>query len=312
MSLVSSLRRALAAAVLLPCLAHAQTASPPLSYQVLVTDGVQRASELRLPDGGPIVSSPVSSTLIYGEKDAVLVDPPLTRSQTEQVIAWVAQSGKRLKVIYSTHGHGDHWFGTAQVLERFPDATVYATDDVIRQMHKAADGRAKYDKDFPGQIGPTPVLAKPVPAEGFLLEGKRIQPVSVGHSDTDGTTVLHVPSIGLVVAGDVAYNGLHQYLLEGGDGGLQAWLKAIDRVQALKPRAVVAGHKQRSRSDDPACLEDTRKYLLDALQLLARKPTPTPREFFDRMVALHPDRINPGPLWYSGIGLLKAQPDESH
>lgn len=277
-----------------------------LSYEVLITDGVTRASDKRLPNGDRIVSSPITSTLIFGETDAVLIDPPMTREQTQKVSDWVAQSGKHLKYIYVTHGHGDHWFGTEQILEQFPEATVYATEGTIRLMHQQATvGREKvYDKDFPGLIGKTDVIAQPIPAEDFTLEGNAIQAIEVGHSDTDDTTVLYVPSMGLVVAGDIAYNGVHQYLLEGGNGGLQAWVKAIDKVEALKPRIVIAGHKQKNRADDPVILEQTRQYLLDAIELLARKPTP--REFFDKMMELHPDRINQGPLWYSAIGLLGA------
>ena len=33
--------------------------------------------------------------------------------------------------------------------------------------------------------------------------------VDIGHTDTDHTTCLHVPSIDLVVAGDAIYNGTH-------------------------------------------------------------------------------------------------------
>jgi len=308
----TSTHLALVAAVMaLPGLMQAATPTSPsvskaadLAYEVFISEGVQRATPLRLPNGDPIFSSPISSTLIFGKKDAVLVDPPMSREQTMRVGDWVAQSGKRLKYIYITHGHGDHWFGTKQLLDRFPGVTVYATDGTIRLMHKqATEGRATvYDKAFPGLIGETPVQAKTVPAKGFLLEGKVLRPIEVGHSDTDDSTVLYVPSIGLVVAGDVAYNGVHQYLLEGGNGGIQAWIKAIDQVEALKPRFVVAGHKQKARADDPIILKETRQYLLDAQRLLATKPTP--REYFDQMIALHPDRINPGPLWYSGIGLL--------
>lgn len=277
-----------------------------LSYEVLVTDGVTRGSDKRLPNGDRIVSSPITSTLIYGKTDAVLIDPPMSREQTQKVSDWVAQSGKHLKYIYVTHGHGDHWFGTEQILERFPGATVYATEGTIRLMHQQATvGREKvYDKDFPGLIGKTDVIAQAIPAEGFTLEGHTLQAIDVGHTDTDDTTVLLVPSMGLVVAGDVAYNGVHQYLLEGGNGGLQAWVKAIDQVEALKPRIVIAGHKQKNRADDPVILEQTRHYLLDAIALLAEKPTPL--EFFDKMIELHPDRINQGPLWYSAIGLLGA------
>ena len=44
------------------------------------------------------------------------------------------------------------------------------------------------------------------------LEGHDLVAVPLGHTATDYTTCLHVPSIGLVVVGDAAYNGAHLYL----------------------------------------------------------------------------------------------------
>lgn len=275
-----------------------------LTYDTIVTDGSPRARGQRLPTGEPIVSSPVTSTLIIGERDAVLVDPPLTRQQTAHVVERVVASGKNLVAIYVTHGHGDHWFGTSEVLAAFPEAVVHATPGTIEVMHRqATTGRAQlWDLDFPGQIPDTEVRAVPVPPAGFELEGELLQPIEVGHSDTDATTVLHVPSIGLVVAGDVAYNGVHQYLLEGGNDGLRQWLDALDKVAALAPRTVVAGHKNRELPDDPAVIAETRRYLVDVLEILATGPTA--RELYDRMLERHPDRLNPGPLWYGALGLL--------
>ena len=276
-----------------------------LSYEVLVSDGVPRKIDLRLPNGDEIVSSPISSTLVYGERDAVLVDPPLTNGQIAQVAEGVARSGKRLAFVYITHGHPDHWFGTASLLERFgdDDSVVYATEGTIRQMREQLAGKEDgFAKSFPQVPENTPVLAVPVPAEGFRLEGQVLHAVETGHTDTDDSSVLHVPSIGLVVAGDVVYNGVHQMMLEGGNGGLQAWLDGIDRIAALNPRHVVAGHKNKDLPDDPKILEETRGYLRDTIRLLADKPTPL--EFFDEMMKLHGDRLNPGPLWYSGLGLL--------
>jgi hypothetical protein len=116
--------------------------------------------------------------------------------------------------------------------------------------------------------------------------------------------VLHVPSIGLVVAGDVAYNGVHQYLLESGHDGIDAWLAALDKVDALGPRSVVAGHKNADLPDDPAILEQTRDYLLDAQHLLTEKPSP--QVYFDEMTARYPDRLNVGPVWYTAVALLSA------
>ncbi|MGB8407826.1 MAG: MBL fold metallo-hydrolase [Mycobacterium sp.] len=275
-----------------------------LQYAVLVHDGIRRHRQQRLPDGSPIVSSPVASTLIYGERDAVLVDPPFTYDQVQQVWAWIERSGKTLTHVYATHGHGDHWFGTELLLQRFPGATAYATAGTIAMMHEqATTGRAQmWDVDFPGQIPPSPVVYHQIPADGFELEGHPLRAVEVGHTDTDDTTVLHVPSIGLVVAGDVAYNGVHQYLLESAHGGLESWLTALDTVAALNPEAVVAGHKNKNLPDDPAVIEQTRQYLLDAQHLIDEKPSP--QEYFDKMIALYPNRLNVGPVWYSAVALL--------
>jgi glyoxylase-like metal-dependent hydrolase (beta-lactamase superfamily II) len=275
-----------------------------LHYKVLVHDGLRRHREQRLPDGSPIISSPVSSTLIYGEHDAVLVDPPFTYEQVSRVGDWVESFGKNLIAVYATHGHGDHWFGTDALLQRFPGAAAYATEGTIAMMHKqATEGRAQmWDVDFPGQIPPSPVVYQPIPVDGIKLEGHHLLAVEVGHTDTDDTTVLHVPSIGLVVAGDVAYNGVHQYLLESAHGGVEAWLAALDKVAALQPSAVVAGHKNKDLPDDPAILAETRDYLLNARRLLSEKPSP--REYFDEMIALYPDRLNVGPVWYTAAALL--------
>ncbi|MDX2702337.1 MBL fold metallo-hydrolase [Streptomyces sp. PA03-6a] len=275
-----------------------------LRYDTFVCDGLRRAQGPRLPDGSPIFSSPLTSTLVLGDAEAVLVDPPFTREQVRGVGDWIERSGRRLTYVYATHGHGDHWFGTDLLLRRFPGAVPYATEGTIELMHRqATEGRrARWDVDFPGLIPDSPVVYRVVPADGFTLEGHPLRVVETGHTDTDDTTVLHVPSTGLVVAGDVAYNGVHQYLRESAGGGIDKWLAAIGTVLALHPRAVVAGHKDKALPDDPVILRQTRDYLLDAQRLLADEPRP--RTFYDRMLQLHPDRLNPGPVWYSALALL--------
>ncbi|MBC7273242.1 MAG: MBL fold metallo-hydrolase [Streptomyces sp.] len=277
---------------------------PELRHDVLVLDGVRRERPTRLPDGSPLVSSPLTCTLIYGATDAVLVDPPFTYDQVDRLGDWIAAHGRRLAFVYATHGHGDHWFGTDLLMRRFPDAVPYATRGTIALMHRqrTEDRRLRWDRDFPGLIPDSPVVFQVMPDEGIDLEGHRLLAVETGHTDTDDTTVLHAPSTGLVVAGDVVYNGVHQYLLESLDGGLDKWLFALDTVAALRPRTLVAGHKDRELPDDPSVLEQTRAYLLDARRLLDAGPGP--REFYDEMVRLYPDRLNPSPLWSGALALL--------
>ena len=196
-----------------------------LRYEVLVHDGLPRHREQRLPDGSPIVSSPVASTLIFGDRDAVLVDPPFTRDQVQRVVDWIQSSGKTLTYVYATHGHGDHWFGTDLLLQRFPGYRVRHRRRPSRRCTSRPPRAApRCGTSTFRQVPPSPVVYQPIPSVGFALKAERLVAVEVGHTDTDDTTVLHVPSIGLVVAGDVAYNGVHQYLLESGHGGIKAWL----------------------------------------------------------------------------------------
>src|ERR1700733_3123017 len=116
-----------------------------LRYEVLVNDGVLRHRVQQLPDGSPIVSSPLASTLIFGDFDAALVDPPFTREQVQRVGDWIEHSGRHLVFIYATHGHGDHWFGTDLLMQRLRAGPIpYATEGTIRMMyHQAGAGRAE-------------------------------------------------------------------------------------------------------------------------------------------------------------------------
>lgn len=268
------------------------SASAKLSYETLVFDGIPSAGERRLPNGDRLVSSPLTSTLSLGEREAALVDPPLSIQQGRHVSDWIERFGRKLTHIYVTHGHGDHWFATAGLLRRFTSARAWALPGVIQGMHRqATEGRAEmWDREFPGLIGDTPVLAEPVPPQGLELEGHSLLPIETGHTDTDNTSVLHVPTIGLVVAGDVVYKNVHLYLSEGANGGFAAWVRAFDIVQGLQPRAVVAGHQDRSLPDSPQTIDQTRAYLLDVEELLAGQLSP--RNFFDAMLARHPDRLN--------------------
>jgi len=87
-----------------------------------------------LPNGEPKRFSPEASTLIYGSRDAVLTDPPLTADQARVLGDWVAAKGRNVTDIFITHGHGDHWFAAGPLAERF-GARVVASAGAIEQMH---------------------------------------------------------------------------------------------------------------------------------------------------------------------------------
>ena len=243
---------------------------------------------------------PGSATLIYGEKDAVLVDTLLTVEQAKALVEWVAAHGKNVTTIYVTHGHGDHFFGLGAVLDRFPNARAVATPDVVKVMRRQASPEyvaSFWKARYPGQIPERLVIAEELKESVIHLEGRELIAVALGHTDTDNTTCLHVPSAGLVVAGDAAYNDVHLYLAESNAQTRREWIAALDTIEALKPRAVIAGHKKAEREDSPRIIEETRQYIRDFERLA--EATTTARELYDRMLELYPNRANPGSLWGS-------------
>src|ERR1700681_984054 len=187
---------------------------------------------------------PISSTLISGERDAVLVDTPITVEQARALANWVAVRGKNLTTIYATHGHGDHFFGTSTVLERFPNARFVARPEVIEIMRKQASPETLatyWNPRFPGQISSQLAIAEELTGNVINLESQELVSVPLGFTDTASTTCLHVPSIGLIVAGDAAYNGVHLHLSESPDQQKRKeWIDALDKMESLKPRAVIA------------------------------------------------------------------------
>ena len=281
-----------------------------LSYDVFINEPPLQDNGL-LPNGDPKGGSPVASTLIYGLEDAVLTDPGFTTDQARALGDWVAAKGRNVTDIFITHGHGDHWFAAGLLAERF-GARVVASAGSIAQMDVSIALRPLlWDRVYPG-IPPAPVTAVTVPGNRFTLEGHDLVIVEVGHADTDDNTVLHVPDLGLVVAGDVIYNGAHLYLGESvAGGGFGSWRDAITKVEALGPRHIVCGHQNHKLDDDAGrTIEQTRQYLDDADELLRTENTAV--GYFNAKIERYPDHLARTVLWAgaSAIYGVREHPGE--
>jgi len=271
--------------------------SPTLKWDVLVTNRQGLVRDLP-PGKEQWTWVPTSATLIFGQQDAVLVDAFLTIEQAAALVEWVAASGKNLTTIYITHGHGDHFFGIGAVLNRFPKARAVATPAVVESMRRQASPEFVsnfWEARYPGQIPEHLVIAEELKGNVIQLEGRDLLVVEVWHTDTEHTTCLHVPSAGLVVAGDAVYNDVHLYLAESNPETRREWITALDTIESLKPLAVIAGHKKPEVKDSPRIIGETRQYIRD-FDRLARMTT-SARELYDEMLQLYPDRANPGSLW---------------
>ena len=278
-----------------------------LRWEVFVTPGIPVVTRDRPAGVRETYFQAMASTLIYGKRDAVLVDAFMTVEQASALADWVASKNRNLTTVYITHGHGDHWFGVGTLLERFPNASVVATTNTIKVMHQNASPealRTAWKAAFPRQIPDNLVIAKELEGQVIDLEGHELRVVELGHTDTDYTTCLHVPSIGLVVAGDAAYNDVHLYLVESDVQKRREWIAALDKIESLNPRAVVATHKRPEADDHPRIIEETRQYIRDFDRLV--ETTKTAQELYDRMLELYPNRVNPGWALWSSAHAVKS------
>src|SRR5882724_8982955 len=166
----------------------------PLKWDVFVSSQIPAVTSDLPPGATEMKWSPISSTLISGERDAVLVDTFITMEQNRALTEWVYASGKNLTTIYATHGHGDHFFGVNTIKQRFPGARFVALRDAISVMRgqlSASVLEAFWKSRFPGQIDPTLAVAEELAEPVIQLEGEELVSISTGHTDTLGTTCLH-------------------------------------------------------------------------------------------------------------------------
>ncbi|MFI9504060.1 MBL fold metallo-hydrolase [Nocardia sp. NPDC052566] len=239
-----------------------------------------------------------TATLISDDRDAVLVDTFATIDQNRELVDWVRAHDRNLRYIYITHGHGDHSFGIGQLREVFPEARAIASAGAAAAAAKdgSPEGVAAFwGKLFPGRIPDPREFPEALDGDRFDMNGHVFEVIDTGFTDTAGTTALWVPELRLVVAGDVAYNGIHQYMPETTTASRENWMRATDKLAALDPSYVVAGHKIPEHTDDPKILAETKQYLADFNRLDAA--TDTAEELYAAMLELYPDRANPGSLW---------------
>ncbi|MGF7233343.1 MAG: MBL fold metallo-hydrolase, partial [Frankia sp.] len=126
----------------------------------------------------------------------------------------------------------------------------------------------------------------------------------VGTTDTDHSSIVHVPDLSLVVSGDVVYNQTHLWLMGSTPDSRASWARALNTVAALEARTLIAGHRNPRAADDDARrqVDECRRYIADFETAL--EGSSSPGELIDRMMAGYPDLANPYTLWVAAYDLL--------
>ena len=201
-------------------------------------------------------------TLIEGERDAVLVDPPFTMADAHRVVGMILDSGKHLTTVFVTHDHPDHFFAMEVIADAFPDAKIVAHPTVVADIWRSLPFKVKRWGPMLGANGPRhPSAPLPMDGDTIMLEGRSLQVLGPMAGDHVHATALWVPSIRALIAGDLVYNQMYLWMGEHTPADIDAWGHSLDALAKLQPVVVVAGHAKPGLANDVSGLDFSRRYI---------------------------------------------------
>ena len=205
----------------------------------------------------------VDSTLVAGDKEAILIDGQFTLSDAHRLVAMILESKKTLTTVYVTHSHPDHYFGLDVIKQAFPHVKIVATPETVKEIKATWAGKVKQWAPMYGDlITKKPIIPTALKGNTLTLEGQTLE-IKQGNGDEAQETYVWIPSIKTVVAGDIVFRGVHPWTAEGKADGRKAWVKTLDEIAALEPDVVIAGHEDPKASGraDAGGVKWTRDYL---------------------------------------------------
>jgi glyoxylase-like metal-dependent hydrolase (beta-lactamase superfamily II) len=204
----------------------------------------------------------VNSTLVYGEKEAMVIDAGFTRADALRIAANVLDSGKQLTTIYVSQADPDYYFGVEALKEVFPQADVVTTPAVLEKLTTKMAGKVAFWGPKMGANAPSkPVAPRALAGNTLTLEGQTIE-----IRGTQGVLAHRpyawIPSIKAIVGNIGVFGGMHVWTADTQSVTERAaWVAQLDEMAALKPELVVPGHMAVGTKVDASAITFTKDYL---------------------------------------------------
>ncbi|MCD5360270.1 MULTISPECIES: MBL fold metallo-hydrolase [Chromobacterium] len=205
---------------------------------------------------------PVSSELVTGKSEAVLIDAQFQRNDAEALVAKVKASGKKLTTVFISHPDPDFYFGLDVIKAAFPDVKVLATAATIEAIKASKDGKMAYWGPILKDNAPkTVIVPEPIQGDTLKVDGQKLQVMGL-KGPTPDRTYIWAPSIKTAMGGVLTYGNMHVWTADTQTPKDRAdWQKSLKNLQALKPKVVVPGHFLNNAPHTLASVKFTSDYL---------------------------------------------------
>lgn len=236
-----------------------------LLASVLLTGPVAVAAEplsLDVYNPGSEAIFPVSSVVVSGQHDAILIDAQFGKAQAAQLVQRLRAGGKRLTTIYISHGDPDYYFGLDTITQAFPQARVLASAATVAHIRQTMDAKLAFWGPQMGTDRPAKLLL-PAVLEGnrLELEGKALEVVGLDGPQPE-RSVVWIPSIKAVVGGVVVSEHIHVWMADTQSAQSHAdWLATLAAIERLQPRTVIPGHYLGDSSRNVQAVRFTADYI---------------------------------------------------
>jgi ribonuclease BN (tRNA processing enzyme) len=204
----------------------------------------------------------VSSIIISGKTDAILIDAQFTLADAERVATEIKNSGKKLIAIYVSHGDPDFYFGLEIFKKYFPEVTAYASPATVEYIKTTAQKKLEvWGEKLGKNITSNIVLPQILKGNSIELEGEKLE--IIGLEEFPNKTFVWIPSIKAVAGGiNVFGNSFHLWMADAQTNeARKTWTSVLEKIESLNPEIIIPAHAKSETAFDISTITHTKNYI---------------------------------------------------
>ena len=200
----------------------------------------------------------VTSTVIEGEKEVLLVNAQFSKSEALKIAADILDSGKSLNTIFVSYGDPDFYFALDVFKTYFPNVKVIAIPETVKHIQSTYQLKQDYWAPKMGVNAPSKIIVPEV------YSGKTLQleDTKIEIQGKNELTYLWIPSKKAVIGGIAVTSGSHLWMVDSASKEKRDDVIAtLNAIKKYKPEVVVPAHTSADAPQNLAAVNFSLDYL---------------------------------------------------